>query len=254
MATVKDHYDGHLGKVYSWMAGDFEALKRRHAELFARLELDSDIASSAVDLGAGHGAQAAALAERGFRVIAIDFCRALLDELRANTAGLRVTPVEDDLIEFRKHLPSRAGAIVCMGDTLAHLPSKDDAERLIRDVAEALTPGGKFVATFRDYVSREARGEARFIPVKADANLILTCFLDYESDAVTVYDLLHRRTDGGWKQEVSSYRKLRLDPDWLAGICEGEGLEPVERTSNAGMITFVAVRSATRRSTKTAVR
>ena len=242
MATAKDHYDGHLAAVYSWMAGDFGALKRRQEELFDRLELDASIAATAVDLGAGPGAQAVALAERGFDVIAIDFCRPLLDELRANARGLRVTAIEGDLLEFKRHLPSRAGVVVCMGDTLPHLPGKDDVERLIRDVAEALIPGGTFVATFRDYVSREARGEARFIPVKADADRILTCFLDYADDAVTVYDLLHRRVDGEWRQQVSSYRKLRLDPKWLAGVCEREGLRAREPASSAGMITFVAVR------------
>ncbi len=41
--------------------------------------------------------------------------------------------------------------IVCLGDTLTHLESTDDVERLVRDVATSLRPGGRFVATFRDY-------------------------------------------------------------------------------------------------------
>lgn len=243
MATTKAHYDRHLGPVYSWMTGEFDGLKRRNAELFDRLGLaPGEPGRVAVDLGAGHGAQSVPLAERGLEVIAIDFCGALLEELRENAGNAPITTVEDDLLAFKRHVPGPAGVVVCMGDTLTHLPSKADVERLIADVADVLGPGGTFVATFRDYVSNEARGDARFIPVKADDERILTCFLEYGADAVTVHDLLHTRADGKWKQEVSSYRKLRLDPGWLAEACAGAGLEAVERSMTAGMITFVARR------------
>lgn len=244
MASAKEHYDEHLGRIYSWMAGDFAALKARSAELFERLGLDPGPAPLAVDLGAGHGAQSVALAERGFKVVAIDFCRPLLEELRQNARGLPVTPIEADLLELERHVAPPVGAVVCMGDTLPHLPTTDDVERLVRQSAAVLAAGGMFVATFRDYVSKELRQEARFIPVRSDDERILTCFLEYSEDAVTVHDLLHERVDGAWRQHVSSYRKLRLAPEWLEGVCAEAGLRTVERESTAGVITFVAVREA----------
>lgn len=242
MANAKEHYDRHLGPVYSWMAGDFAALKARSAELFDRLGLDPGPAGRAVDLGAGHGAQSVALAERGFQVIAIDFCRPLLDELRHNARGLSITPIEGDLLDLERHVVPPVDVVVCMGDTLPHLPTIDDVERLARQSAAVLVPGGTFVATFRDYVSRELRHEERFIPVRSDDSRILTCFLEYSEDAVTVYDLLHERADGSWRQHVSSYRKLRLDPEWLESVCAEADLATIERASSAGVITFVAKR------------
>jgi SAM-dependent methyltransferase len=244
MATTQDHYDRHLGPVYSWMTGDFDALCRRNAELFDRLGLEPVEASVAVDLGAGHGAQAVPLARRGYHVVAVDFCRALLDELQANAAELPVIPVEADLLDFGRHISGSVDAVVCMGDTLPHLQSLADIETLVGRVAEALAAGGLFVATFRDYVSREAEGEARFIPVKATEDRILTCFLEYSPDAVTVYDLLHRKDDGRWVQEVSSYRKLRLDPEQLAHSCAAAGLDIVEQSTSAGMVTLAARKPA----------
>jgi hypothetical protein len=115
-------------------------------------------------------------------------------------------------------------------------------ERLVRDTSRALAKGGKFIATFRDYVSREAHGEQRFIPVKADEEQILTCFLEYAPEHVTVYDLIHRRLDGHWQQSVSSYRKLRLDPGRVAAFCEAAGLEIMEQNSSNGIVTLAAVR------------
>nr|MBO2515379.1 class I SAM-dependent methyltransferase [Gammaproteobacteria bacterium] len=242
MASAKEHYDGHLGPIYSWMAGDFAALKTRSADLFDRLGLEPGSSPRAVDLGAGHGAQSVALAERGFEVFAIDFCRPLLEELRHNARGLPVTPIEADLLELDRHVPPPVGVVVCMGDTLTHLPTTDDVEGLIRQSAAVLAPGGMFVATFRDYVSRELRQEARFIPVRSEDARILTCFLEYSESTVTVYDLVHERVDGGWRQRLSSYRKLRLDPEWLERVCAEAGLRTIERESSAGVITFVAVR------------
>lgn len=242
MASAKEHYDEHLGPIYSWMAGDFAALKARSAELFDRLGLDPGPAAVAVDLGAGHGAQSVALAERGFEVVAIDFCGPLLEELRHNARGLPVTPIEADLLDFARHVAPPVGTVVCMGDTLPHLPTTDDVERVVRQSAALLAGGGTFVVTFRDYVSRELQHEARFIPVRSDDERILTCFLEYSEDAVTVYDLLHERVDGGWRQNVSSYRKLRLSPAWLESVCAEAGLKTIERESSAGVVTFVAVR------------
>ncbi|MBN1240508.1 MAG: class I SAM-dependent methyltransferase [Gammaproteobacteria bacterium] len=243
MADPKQHYDTHLGPVYSWMTGDFAALRRRSGDLFDRLAVAAiDGGRVAVDLGAGHGAQSVPLAERGFDVVAIDFCRALLEELADNARGLPVTAVEGDLLDLERHVHAPAGAVVCMGDTLTHLPDLADVERLVRAAARVLAPGGKLVVTFRDYVSREPRGTERFIPVRADGDRILTCVLEYSPEHVTVYDLLHEKRDGVWKQRVGSYRKLRLDPAWLARLCEAAGLGVIESSTEAGVVTLAAQR------------
>jgi SAM-dependent methyltransferase len=241
MKTARDHYDEHLGPVYSWMAGDFEALRARSAQLFTRLGLVPGAKGrSAVDLGAGHGAQSVALAELGFEVISIDFCARLLHELAENAGAVPIRIVEADLREFRKHIAAPLRVAVCMGDTLPHLSSTAEVEQLVHDVAAALGDGGVFIVTFRDYVSRALEGEARFIPVRADDERIFTCFLEYGSDTVTVYDILHRKADGQWTQQVSSYRKLRIDPAWLGELCVGAGLQVVERFCEAGLVTLVA--------------
>jgi len=52
--------------------------------------------------------------------------------------------------------------------------------------------------------------------VRADEQTVFSCFLEYEGDHVRVYDVIHsRRDDEGWDMRVSSYKKLRIAPDWL---------------------------------------
>ncbi|WP_225839567.1 class I SAM-dependent methyltransferase [Streptomyces sp. NK08204] len=238
MTTAAEHYERLLAEHYTWMlGGDIEAAASGQAALLADAGLPVGTGEGggdiAVDLGCGPGPQTLALARHGYaRVIAVDTSTRLLDELTAHAAdaGLAGTirPVHGDI---RQALPqvldaAKAAVIVCMGDTLPHLPSKADVSRLLHDVATALRPGGRFLATYRD-LSREVQGTDRFIPVRGTDDRLLTCFLDYtDDDTVQVHDLLHLRgADGGWELRTSSYPKLRLDPTWLANQCREAGLD-----------------------------
>src|ERR1700733_2637572 len=152
--TARDHYADHLGPVYTWMVGDIDAALSRGAAELAALPLPSKVGGTAVDLGAGFGLHAIPLARRGFSVVAMDTCDSLLQELEARKGLLPIRNVSADLQAFREHVGSPIDVILCMGDTLTHLPSLSAVESLFADVAASLSHGGLFAATFRDYVSK----------------------------------------------------------------------------------------------------
>jgi len=105
-----------------------------------------------------------------------------------------------------------------------------------------LSPGGLFATTFRDYVSAPLQGDRRFIPVRSDESRILTCFLEYGEDSVTVHDLLHERVNGQWQQRISSYRKLRLHPEWVISVLAQRGLQVRTAGGPGGMTRVVATK------------
>jgi len=182
MATVADHYKTHLAPVYVWMAGGFDAaVSRGETEIQTIFPILSG-GITAVDLGAGFGMHSIPLARRGCPVIAIDTSALLLEELKGHAEALPVKAVEDDLLSFQRHLDSKVNLILCMGDTLTHLPDLPSVERLFSQAAESLRSAGIFVITFRNYTT-PLLGNDRFIPVKSDADRILTCFLEYEPGA-----------------------------------------------------------------------
>jgi hypothetical protein len=127
-----------------------------------------------------------------------------------------------------------------MGDTLTHLESPASVERLLAEIGATLSPGGVFVATFRDYASKTLEGLARFIPVRQDESRILTCFLEYGETTVTVHDLLHERTSAGWTLRVSSYPKLRVSPEWARAALDRLGLAASLEAGPRGMTRLVA--------------
>jgi SAM-dependent methyltransferase len=241
MASVQDHYKTHLAPVYAWMAGGLEAaIARGETEIDAVLP-NLSTGCSAVDLGAGFGMHAIPLARRGCSVLAIDTSSLLLEQLDRQGAALPVTTVEDDLLSFRRHMNGKADAILCMGDTLTHLTDSSAALKLFAFAGESLSMGGKFVTTFRDY-SLPVLGQGRFIPVKSDADRILTCFLEYGPDTVDVHDVLHEREGSTWNLRVSVYRKLRLSPEWVCSALQAQGFSVGAGPGLAGMVRVVATR------------
>jgi Methyltransferase domain len=246
MKTAAVHYATHLGPVYSWTLGDIDAAFARSAAELTDMHLPRPITGLAVDLGAGVGLHAIPLASSGFAVTAIDSCQRLLDELQSRAGALPVTPVNADLLQFRSFLKGPVDVILCAGDTLTHLPSLADVERLLEQVSESLVGGGMFAATFRDYATKTLEGDDRFILVMRDENRILTCFLEYGTDHVTVHDLLTQRDEGQWVQKVSSYPKLRLAPDWVVSKLTALGLKARRETAPSGMVRIVGSATVTR--------
>ncbi|MFG2989159.1 class I SAM-dependent methyltransferase [Streptomyces sp. NPDC048257] len=234
MATVSDHYEDLLADQYTWMlGGDIASLAEAQAGLLKSLGVlpggEEEADRHAIDLGCGPGVQSLALAGLGFGpVTAVDTSGKLLDELtRYAGQDAPIRPLNADIRTALPRIaaPGTAAVILCMGDTLPHLPALSDVPALLADVQRALAPGGHLVITYRD-LSRPLEGTDRFLPVRSDENRLLTCFLEYvDEDTVMVHDILHTRVDGEWTLRTSSYPKLRIPADRLAALCREAGLD-----------------------------
>ncbi|KUO02086.1 SAM-dependent methyltransferase [Streptomyces caeruleatus] len=212
----------------------------------------------AVDLGCGPGQASLALAGLGFdSVLAVDLSRPLLDELAAHATrvpAVRVVraDVRTALREFVR--PGSAQAVVCLGDTLTHLPTRGDVAALFADVAAALAPEGTAVFAYRD-LTVPLTGTDRFLPVRATEDRIMTCFLEYPDDyddyTVLVHDLIHTRNadgpDANWTLTARSYRKLRLSHAWVLDQLRTAGLRVRHEESGAGGMRTVVLERGTSR-------
>lgn len=207
--TVREHYETHLARLYSWMVGDFHAASNWFQAFLIENNIVPAGTKGALDLGAGTGIQSVALAKLGFHVTAVDFNRQLLSELRHNGEGLGIRTIEHDIRRISELATNGLELITRCGDTLAHLDSKVEVQAFLKEVATTLHVGGKAVLSFRDY-SKVLREDNRFIQVRSNETRILTCVLEYEADTVRVTDLLYEKSKTGWTQSVSSYNKVRI--------------------------------------------
>ncbi|HPJ43324.1 MAG TPA: methyltransferase domain-containing protein [Spirochaetota bacterium] len=222
--SVKEHYDTLLGGIYSWMIGDFESNAVQQENFFRTRNLTS--CGIAFDLGCGNGIQSVALARLGYSVFSFDFNRHLLDELETKKGELDITTIQCDLMNFDAEQSIHPDLIVCMGDTLTHLPDRETIFALLNKCSSALVPGGSLVISFRD-MSMALEGDARFIPVKSDDTRIMTCFLEYFDDHVAVHDLVNEKKEGLWVQKVSSYNKVRISENEMKELLAESGFSVI---------------------------
>lgn len=222
MDSVAAHYRSLLAEHYTWMlGGDLERAAAEQRELLDSLGVTSPDRpdAAAVDLGCGPGPQTLALADMGYPiVIGVDTSQELLDELAGHApARPAVRAINMDLVDALPTVAESAPVevVVCMRDTILHLPDRDAVTRLFQRVAASLSTDGVFVLTYRD-LTPAMQGLERFLPVRSDEDRIMLCVLDYDQpEAVTVNDLIYTRDTEGWALHKSSYQKLRLAPDWI---------------------------------------
>ncbi|MEU4930619.1 Glu/Leu/Phe/Val dehydrogenase dimerization domain-containing protein [Streptomyces yokosukanensis] len=234
MTTAIDHYEHLLAEHYTWMlGGDMTAVAEGQARLLGELGVRPGAAGTrAADLGCGPGPQSLALASLGFSpVLAVDTSEPLLAELTDLAKGAghasAIRPVHADIrTALTAHAePSSLAAVVCMGDTLTHLPSASDVAAMLADAARCLAPGGQLVLSHRD-LTLPRTGTDRFLPVRATEDRIMTCALEYvDDDTVMVHDLIHTRAGTAWDLRVSAYPKLRLGPARIVDWCQDLGLD-----------------------------
>jgi len=239
MTTVAEHYANHLAPIYLWMGGGPVVVIETGTTEIEALNLPLKDGDVVLDLGAGFGMHAIPLARRGARVTAIDTSAELLRALERLGGNLPIQVINDDLLAFQSHVTETPSAILCMGDTITHLPDRNTVESLIERASVELPSGGVFVVSFRDY-SVPLLEDQRFIPVRSDDDRILTCFLEYQPEALVVHDILHQRTPEGWQTRVSHYRKLRLSPEHLIASLQSSGFSVRCERGMRGMVRLVA--------------
>lgn len=239
MVSVTEHYSNLLAPIYLWMVGGLDAALAQGESDVASFAQPAGAERLAVDLGAGFGMHAIPLARRGYSVMAIDTSAHLLSMLRESSDGLPIRTVEADLLRFSEHLSNPVDLLTCMGDTLTHLETHESVLELLSTVAATISAGGLLVLTFRDYTDPPT-GPNRFIPVRSDADRILTCFLEATPTHVVVHDILHEREDCDWQLKVSSYAKLRIDPEWVVSSLESLAFRVRRSAGPRGMVQIVA--------------
>nr|WP_320160415.1 class I SAM-dependent methyltransferase [uncultured Methanoregula sp.] len=236
---TRSHYDRFLAEQYLWMAGGFGENCRKNRTFFAGHSLVPRSTGNAIDLGAGCGFQSVPLAEAGFRVTAVDFCRPLLAELRGRAGTFLIDTLIADIRNFPAWSSRRSELISCMGDTLTHLPDLDAVHSLIRQCHAELEPGGKCVFSLRDY-SAEPERSVVVIPVRRDPDRIFLCRLEHGNETVGVTDILISRKSGKWERTAGTYTKIRIAPEILVRMLDEAGFTVEFFEADAGVITIIA--------------
>lgn len=240
MASVRKHYDDFLAEHYSWMFGDFDAKVLENKDFFQLNGIMPRSGGKALDLGCGSGFQSIALAKLGFRVLAVDMCETLLDELRNRSAGRDIDVVQGDILDLSIYADKGPFEVaVCMGDTLTHLQKTQEVSALFANIYPILEQGGRLALSFRD-LTTELKGIDRIIPVKSDDDKIMATFLEYEETQVNVHDIVFVKGDSDWKLRKSTYKKLRIGIDHVHDFLQHLGFNVISNEMLEGFSVIIA--------------
>jgi hypothetical protein len=241
--AVQEHYDRFLAEHYLWMAGGFEENAEKSRSFFSTHGIAPRDTRVAIDLGAGCGFQSVPLARAGFTVDAVDLSRTLLDELASRSQGLPIRLHTGNILDWSRWSGLGPELIVCMGDTLTHLPDLHTVSDLILRCHAELRPGGLCVFTFRDYTTVPV-GDVTVIPVRRDDDRIFLCRLEFGKDTVQVTDILYTQAAGRWSRTSGQYQKIRIGSYAVRKILTAAGFSILYCSTGGGIITVIAGKNA----------
>lgn len=225
--NVRDFYDD-LAEEYHEIFADWDASVRRQGGILEKLLGDLG-GGTVLDVSAGMGTQAIGLALRGYTVKARDLSPGLVARGRREAArlGAKVDFEVADMREPRASDAGRFAAVIAFDNALPHL---DEAglRSALRNARAALRPGGRFLASIRDYdtlsAERPSLDPPRLIGTLPDRRMVLQVWhWAPDGRSYTLDHLLLREEGGGWRchSRRMTYRALLRAELEAAATAEG---------------------------------
>ncbi len=121
-----------------------------------------------VDLACGTGRLANLFAGKGWTVFGVDISQNMLSvaEMNSRKAGKKVTYIRGDMRKWAK--TKEADLVTCTYDSLNHLATKSDLQKVFRNAYKTLKPGGFFIFDLNDQEFFETywNGRSEFVETK----------------------------------------------------------------------------------------
>lgn len=215
-----------------------------------------------LDTACGTGMHAIELARRGAWVAGADLSEQMIARARLNAAQASVKvnfrPAGFGALQaaFTEALP--VDALLCLGNSLPHVLTRQELRTTLADFAACLRPGGLLLIQNRNFDAVLQRRERWMEPQgyrEGDAEWIFLRFYDFEPDGTITFNFLtlHRIGEEPWTQQINAARLYPWRRDELqtalleAGFTSlmafgGMDGSPFE-ASTSGNLVFVARRA-----------
>jgi glycine/sarcosine N-methyltransferase len=191
------------------------ATRLNHEMPFIEKILTRIRAQSVLDIACGTGWHAIALARKGFAAAGCDASPAMIEQARANAARVS-TNVPFEVADFSQveRIPGTFEAILCLGNSLPHLLSRDLLGDTFGQMRMKLKPGGVLILHNLNYDLR-LKTKPRFFAVEGNAEMLVWRFADYGTELITFHTALFERSPSQppkWSVQVNS----TLQKPWLS--------------------------------------
>jgi glycine/sarcosine N-methyltransferase len=219
----------------------YEVLSRYYDEIFPASPQQVRFVAERVppggrilDVAAGTGNLAAALAEQGCKVTAIDVDPAMVGKMAEKLENAGGPRFEARLMDMRglDGLPAEEyDAVLCVGNSLVHLNDLTEIADAVIRMYDRLKPGGTLILQNVNY-DRILRDHVKELPViarEADGvSVAFRRFYELEEDGILFQGRLTLEGPDGREEYENTVRLLPMQSDELHQITEQYGLPEPE--------------------------
>lgn len=189
-----------------------------------------------LDIACGSGRHAVALAKQGHEVHAFDSSKTMIEfatELAASESA-HVSFDVADMLELEERYSGPFGLIICLGNSLALLPSFAQFQQTVSAAASMLTEGGVLIIQVLNFEAVEEQG-IRFMPTRtgilhSGKRVTFSRFLDYtQGDTEKAILVLSSIVEGNEESPVVETQDvLRITRQLILDALEPCGMKQFE--------------------------
>ncbi|NHI94562.1 MAG: class I SAM-dependent methyltransferase [Candidatus Lokiarchaeota archaeon] len=175
---TENFYDT-IASKYDWLFSDWNKIKNQEMDLLLPFLREKEV-KSILDCACGTGMQSIGLLEHGFKVLASDISKKMIDQAidNAKNRGLVLNTIQADFRELKSKISTQFDAIICMGNSLSHLLTNQDLKLALKNMRDLLNKNGFIIIEIRNF-DRLLEKKNRFIPLKINdqiGNQFVTIF------------------------------------------------------------------------------
>ncbi len=172
---------------------------------FLQRTLDEHNARTILDTACGTGWHVITLAQKGYAGAGCDASPAMVERARANAAQAGVQ-VRFEVAGFAglSMFPEKLDAVLCLGNSLPHLLSREELAGALRQMRERLVPGGVLILHNLNYDLRWKK-KPRFFSANGSADTLVWRFADYGPEFITFHTALFERNSAEGSRGVASW-------------------------------------------------
>lgn len=189
-----------------------------------------------LDVACGSGRHSVALASRGSDVTGFDSSEIMIAEANKLASMQNVTAsfFATDMMEFSEVIEGEYDLVLCLGNSLALLPTFEDITSVMNEVHTILKPNGRFIFQVLNFEEIMKTGFSMF-PLKrgitdSGEDVVFARHFDHsessEESTLVLTTLL--KADKKWKPLVTAQSVLRLDRERVEHILKSSGFDKFE--------------------------
>jgi SAM-dependent methyltransferase len=214
---------------------DWDARLQRELP-FLQKHLSLNKSARILDIACGSGRHSIALAENTHSVTGFDNSQSMIAAARAlaKQKGVAVKFFKADMLDFSRKVDTSFNLAICLGNSLALLPSFEDVIQVIKQVYVQLDEDGVFIFQILNFEEILKSG-FKFFPmkigqIKTGEDVVFSRFFDHSlSDDRSLLVLTsYIKTAGNWSAHVSQQPVLHLRHDWITKVLNDTGFTRYE--------------------------